>query len=150
MHLVLRFVLIATPNHNVPFKCRCPIMISNKIMLVCLIQIIWKWYFINRDCDGIFWNTNTFESVWEDQKYFFYFQPYGCHPLMVPHNCSYVIVLNITLFSWYLPFHSNNINDNVSPKFIKMNLQVRINKHGIVPNCSCLIPSPTQPTVIVG
>lgn len=95
-------------------------------------------------------DTNTFESVWEDQKYFFYFQPYGCHPLMVSHKCSYVIVLNITLFSCYQPFHSNSLSDNVSPKFIILNLLLSKNKHGIGTNNICLIPYPTQLTITAG
>ena len=47
-------------------------------------------------------------------------------------------ILNITLFSCYEPTY-NNISDNVSPKFIRLNFSVRKNKYGIVPTSICLI-----------
>ena len=38
----------------------------------------------------------------------------------------------IILYICYWLFHSNNINDNASPEFIKLNLLVRDKKHDII------------------
>ena len=39
-----------------------------------------------------------------------------------------VIFATITSFSCYQPFHFNNINENASPEFIRLNLLVKENK----------------------
>lgn len=46
----------------------------------------------------------------------------------------------ITLFNHYQPF---SFNDSASPSFIKLNMLIRENKHGIVLNSIWLIPNTT-------
>ena len=69
-HLVHRFVLKVTPNHNVPFEYRCPITISNKIMLICLIQIIWNFLLLFEHKEVIlyqswlWWDFFRYKYLW--------------------------------------------------------------------------------------
>jgi hypothetical protein len=36
------------------------------------------------------------------------------------------------------------------PSFIKLNMLVRENKHGVIPNTMWLVPNPTKPIIVVG